>query len=170
MPVASHWRRERWLKWCCGRTALHICSEVLKQDLIVNDFNTSPKQGLIAHDSRTSIKLDFTRLRLCIHVFITSHRAPRNARGVLIVVVSHLESTDPRLHCLSPMVLCSYAIRAASRSRKPLYNAIVARGVIGSQAWEWLRTGPTRRSSSTTSGSSFKIQYGRSSFCSLRLL
>ena len=101
LPVASHWRIQTWMKWCCGRTTLHICSKAPKQDLIVNDFDTPPKQGLIAHDSCTSIKLDLTRLGLCIHVFITSPRAPRTARGLLIVV-SHLESTDPRLHCLSP--------------------------------------------------------------------
>jgi hypothetical protein len=92
--------------------------------LIFNHFNPSFKQGLITHDSHAPIKLELTRLGLCVHVHTTSH-SPVDTAMSLSIVVSHLESMDPGLHRTCPMVL-SHVRRC--RSCIPLYNAIASQG------------------------------------------
>jgi hypothetical protein len=112
------------MKQSCGRTTLQTVTEGPKKGLIINHLNTSFKQGLIAHDSHASIKLELTRLGLCIHVPTAPHGALHTAKGMSIVV-SHLRSIDSRLYRTCPMVLCH--VRRC-RSCIPLYNAIVYQG------------------------------------------
>jgi hypothetical protein len=147
---------DEWQKQSCSRTTLHGVSQGPKEGLITNHLNTSFKQGLIAHDSHASIKLELTRLGLCIHVPAAPHGTLHTAKGMSIVVL-HLKSIDSRLYRTCAMVHCH--VRRC-RSCIPLYNAIEYQGddrQTSTSSVEWPRAGPTRRSSSTTSGPSSKI-------------